>query len=79
MGQTRDLPASAAIPLHVMWPRTPAERQPPCIAVPHILPSRANKDSRPLRYLTFRVLHETMAPREVRSRSDRLKRRPRYA
>ena len=26
-GQTRDLPASDAIPLHVMWPSTPAGRQ----------------------------------------------------
>src|SRR5262249_53842843 len=26
-GQTRDLPASDAIPLHVMWPLTPAGRQ----------------------------------------------------
>src|SRR5215469_5819604 len=26
-GQTRDLPASDAIPLHVMWPSTPAGRR----------------------------------------------------
>jgi len=26
-GQTRDLPGSEAIPLHVMWPLTPAGRQ----------------------------------------------------
>jgi len=26
-GQTRDLPGSGAIPLHVMWPLTPAGRQ----------------------------------------------------
>ena len=26
-GQTRDLPGSDAIPLHVMWPLTPAGRQ----------------------------------------------------
>src|SRR6202043_3013631 len=52
-GQTRDLPASDAILLHVMWPSTPAGRQ-------HLAWRcrtcclRANKDSRPLRYLIFR-------------------------
>src|SRR5207249_5123793 len=52
-GQTRDLPGSDAIPLHVMWPSTPAGRQ-------HLAWRcrtcclRANKDSRPLRYLIFR-------------------------
>src|SRR5690349_17664645 len=34
-----DLPGSDAIPLHVMWPQTPAERWRLAIAVPHILPS----------------------------------------
>ena len=38
-GRTRDLPASDAIPLHVMWPSTPAGRQHTRIAVPHMLPS----------------------------------------
>src|SRR5262245_35069980 len=52
-GQTRDLPASDAIPLHVMWPSTPAERQ-------HLAWRcrtcclRASRNSRPLRYLIFR-------------------------
>src|ERR1700730_10891011 len=52
-GQTRDLPASDAILLHVMWPSTPAGRQ-------HLASRcrtcclRANKNSRPLQYLIFR-------------------------
>src|SRR5215467_3453634 len=52
-GQSRDLPASDAIPLHVMWPSTPAGRQ-------HLAWRcctcclRASKNSRPLRYLIFR-------------------------
>src|SRR6266540_1842715 len=52
-GRTRDLPASVAIPLHVMWPSTPAGRQ-------HLAWRcrtcclRANRNSRPLRYLIFR-------------------------
>ena len=52
-GQTRDLPASDAIPLHVMWPSTPAGRQ-------HLAWRcrtcclRANKNSRPPRCLIFR-------------------------
>src|SRR4029077_20600199 len=36
-GQTRDLPASDAILLHVMWPSTPAGRQHLALTVPHIL------------------------------------------
>ena len=53
-GQPRDLPASDAIRLHVMWPWTPAGRQ-------HLAKRcrtcclRANKDSRPLRCMTFFV------------------------
>src|SRR5207342_1734226 len=52
-GQTRDIPGSDAIPLHVMWPSTPAGRQ-------HLAWRcrtcclRANRDPRPLRYLIFR-------------------------
>jgi hypothetical protein len=52
-GQTRDLPASDAILLHVMWPQTPAGRQ-------HLAWRcrtcclRANENPRPLRYLIFR-------------------------
>src|SRR5919197_6651716 len=55
-GQTRDLPGSDAIPLHVMWPLTPAGRQ-------HLASLdgrcrtcclRANENSRPLQRLTFR-------------------------
>jgi hypothetical protein len=38
-GQTRDLPASDAIPLHVMWPSDPGRATAPRIAVPHMLPS----------------------------------------
>src|SRR6516225_1154742 len=38
-GQTRDLPASDAIPLHVMWPCDPGRASAPRIAVPHMLPS----------------------------------------
>jgi hypothetical protein len=38
-GQTRDLPGSDAIPLHVMWPLTPAGRQHLALTVPHMLPS----------------------------------------
>src|SRR6516164_6962523 len=53
-GRTRDLPGSDTIPLHVMWPWTPAGRQ-------HLAKRcrtcclRANKDSRPLRCMTFFV------------------------
>jgi hypothetical protein len=52
-GQTRDLPGSDTIPLHVMWPSTPAGRQ-------HLAKRcrtcclRANRNPRPLRYLIFR-------------------------
>jgi hypothetical protein len=52
-GQTRDLPASDAILLHVMWPSTPAGRQ-------HLAWRcrtcclRANKNSRPLAISIFR-------------------------
>src|ERR1700679_4029319 len=34
-----DLPGSDAIPLHVIWPQTPAERWRLAIAAPHMLPS----------------------------------------
>src|ERR1700722_1212146 len=34
-----DLPGSGTIPLHVMWPQTPAERWHLAIAAPHMLPS----------------------------------------
>src|SRR5208337_2502539 len=37
-GQTRYLPASDAIPLHVMWPRDPGRATAPRITVPHMLP-----------------------------------------
>src|SRR5262249_24715737 len=37
--QTRDLPASGTIPLHVMWPLDPGRATAPRIAVPHMLPS----------------------------------------
>src|SRR3974390_1788242 len=37
-GQARDLPASDAIPLHVMWPYDPGRASAPRIAVPHMLP-----------------------------------------
>src|SRR5215470_16881310 len=52
-GQTRDLPGSDTIPLHVMWPLTPAGRQ-------HLAERcrtcclRANENPRPLRNLIFR-------------------------
>jgi hypothetical protein len=52
-GQTRDLPGSDAIPLHVMWPLTPAGRQ-------HLAWRcrtcclRANENPRPLRCIIFR-------------------------
>ena len=52
-GQTRDLPASDAIPLHVMCSQTPAGRQ-------HLAYRcrtcclRANENSRPLRRMIFR-------------------------
>src|SRR5215472_7040359 len=46
-GQTRDLPASDAILLHVMWPLTPAGRQHLALTVPHMLPSSNRKPSAP--------------------------------
>jgi hypothetical protein len=52
-GRTRDIPGSDTIPLHVMWPSTPAGRQ-------HLAWRcrtcclRANKDPRPLQCLIFR-------------------------
>src|SRR6476661_5407328 len=52
-GQTRDLPGSDAIPLHVMWPLTPAGRQHlACRCRTCCL--RANENPRPLRCLIFR-------------------------
>src|SRR3974390_374434 len=55
-GQSRDLPASDAIRLHVMWPLTPAGRQHLAFVEERCRTCclRANKNSRPLRYLTFR-------------------------
>src|SRR5262249_871480 len=64
-GQTRDLPGSDAIPLHVMWPLTPAGRQ-------HLAWRcrtcclRANKDSRPPRYRSFEAQSHTPCNRCVR-------------
>ena len=52
-GQTPDLPGSGTIPLHVMWPLTPAGRR-------HLAYRcltcclRANENPRPLRCLIFR-------------------------
>src|SRR5713226_3854378 len=51
-GQTRDLPASDAILLHVMWPSTPAGRQHLALRC-RTCCLRANKHSRPLPSLTF--------------------------
>ena len=67
-GQTRDLPASDAILLHVMWPLTPAGRQ-------HLAALdgrcrtcclRANKNSRPPRYRSFEAQSHTPRNRCVR-------------
>ena len=55
-GQPRDLPASDAIRLHVMWPWTPAGRQHLAFVEERCRTCclRASKNSRPLRCLTFR-------------------------
>ena len=55
-GQSRDLPASDAIRLHVMWPLTPAGRQHLAFVEERCRTCclRASKNSRPLRCLTFR-------------------------
>src|SRR5215471_14540716 len=64
-GQTRDLPGSDTIPLHVIWPLTPAGRQ-------HLAWRcrtcclRANKDSRPPRYRSFVAQSHTPCNRCVR-------------
>ena len=71
-GRTRDLPASDAIPLHVMWPWTPAGRQ-------H-LALRANRNSRPLQCLTFRgsIPHPMQSLCTLRSRCRQRPRNTRY-
>src|SRR6516165_4101513 len=55
-GQRRDLPASDAIRLHVMWPLTPTGRRHLAFVEERCRTCclRASKNSRPLRYLTFR-------------------------
>jgi hypothetical protein len=64
-GRARDLPASDAILLHMMWPSTPAGRQrlawrcrTCCL--------RANKNSRPPRYRSFGAQSHTPCNRCVR-------------
>src|SRR5712692_6068877 len=78
-GQTRDLPASDAFLLHVMWPSTPAGRQhlawrcpPSCL--------RANRNPRPLRYLIFRgsIPHPMQLLCTLRSRCRQRSRSTRY-
>ena len=55
-GQRRDLPASDAIRLHVMWPLTPTGRRHLAFVEERCRTCclRASKNSRPLRCLTFR-------------------------
>src|SRR3974390_380165 len=55
-GQRRDLPASDPIRLHVMWPLTPTGRRHLAFVEERCRTCclRASKNSRPLRYLTFR-------------------------
>src|SRR5262245_49481988 len=78
-GQTRDLPGSGAIPLHVMWPLTPAGRQ-------HLAWRcrtcclRANENPRPLRCLIFRgsIPHPMQSLCTLRNHRRRWPRNTRY-
>src|SRR5215469_14861029 len=78
-GQTRDLPASDAILLHVMWPSTPAGRQ-------HLAKRcrtcclRANRNPRPLRHLIFRgsIPHPTQSLCTLRNHPHGGSRNTRY-
>src|SRR5215469_10049207 len=78
-GQTRDLPASDAILLHVMWPWTPAARQ-------HLAKRcrtcclRANRNPRPLRHLIFRgsIPHPTQSLCTLRNHPHGGSRNTRY-
>src|SRR5215470_15560313 len=78
-GQTRDLPGSDTIPLHVMWPLTPAGRQ-------HLAERcrtcclRANENPRPLRCLIFRgsIPHPMQSLCTLRNRCRQRPRNTRY-
>src|SRR5262245_39020080 len=78
-GQTRDIPGSGAILLHVMWPLTPAGRQ-------HLAWRcrtcclRANENSRPLRCLIFRgsTPHPTQLLCTLRDHCHQRSRNTRY-
>ena len=78
-GQTRDLPASDAIPLHVMWPSTPAGRQHLALRC-RTCCLRANRNSRPLRYMIFRgsIPHPMQSLCTLRSRCRQGSRNTRY-
>ena len=81
-GRTRDLPGSDTIPSHVMWPLTPAGRQ-------HLASLdgrcrtyclRANRNSRPLRRMTFRgsIPHPTQSLCTLRDHRRQWPRNTRY-
>src|SRR5215469_14955590 len=78
-GQTRDIPGSGAILLHVMWPLSPAGRQHlACRCRTCCL--RANENSRPLRCLIFRgsIPHPTQLLCTLRDHCRQGSRNTRY-
>ena len=81
-GQTWDLPASDAILLHVMWPWTPAGRRHLAFVEERCRTCclRASKNSRPLRYLTFRgsIPHSMQSLCTLRNHCRQRSRNTRY-